>query len=1019
MRRSGLHSACHRVPFKGIESSYLCDPKNNEMKKYFVAFVSVFVLALTISAQSPVAPKAKLIQKVVKKGAEVVIPFERYTLPNGLNIIIHEDHSDPIVHIDVTYHVGSNREQPGRSGFAHFFEHMMFQGSDNVADEEHFRIVTECGGTLNGTTNLDRTNYFETLPSNMLEIGLWLESDRMGFLLDAVTQPKFEIQRSTVKNERGQSYDNRPYGLVNEKICASLYPKNHPYSWATIGYLEDLNRVDVGDLKKFFMRWYGPNNAVLTVAGDVNAKQVISLVEKYFGSIPRGPEVKNLPKTPIVVDKDRYISYEDNVRFPLLAFNFPTTPNFTKDEAALDVLASILTGDNKNSIFYKSLVKTQKAINMGVNNPASELNGRFMITVLPYPGYTLAAMDSLIRAGLKEFEKVGVTDDDLKKFKVSHEADVIRGLQSVSGKAAQLASYFTFTGNADFIKKDLDRYLSVTKEEVMKAYNTYIKDKPAVILSVYPKGKPDLKAKEDNFTAPPRDLNTPESEEYSKLKYVKAVDNFDRKKKPVPGPNPVIKVPDYWQENFTNGLKLIGTLSDELPTVTLEVALSCGHRFEDPSKAGIANLMAELMNESTLKRSAEKIAEELEMLGSDITISGGQNEVSIRVNSLVKNLDATLKIMEEMMFSPKFDSIEFSRVKKQVVEGIENQKTQPTVIADNVFRKLLYGENNILAISTSGTVASVKSITLEEVIAWYNNHWSPSISQVVVVGNVSKEVLLPKIEFLKKWQNKKIVLRDPAKTAPQIEKTKIFLVDKSKAPQTEFRIGHLSTPWDATGDYYKAGLMNFTLGGGFSSRINLLIREEKGWAYNAYGFFRGSKYDGSYVAFAGIRADATDSAMVEFMKTINDFYKNGITEKELSFTKNSIGQSDALKYENPWQKAGFLSRILDYNLDKTYVDKQSEILKNITKEEIDAHAKKMLHPDKMIITVVGDKATIYEGLSKRAKELGYEIVEVDTDGIPVKKEEPKVEIKKEEVKPPYNYETKDKKNPKKKKEKTK
>src|SRR6187551_2525384 len=259
------------------------------MKKIIPLFLLLFLMSTMAFTQ------AKLVQKVEKKANEIVIPFQKYVLPNGLTVIISEDHSDPVVHVDVTYHVGSAREEIGKSGFAHFFEHMMFQGSDHVKDEEHFKIVTESGGTLNGSTNRDRTNYYETVPSNQLEKTLWLESDRMGFLLDAVTQQKFEIQRATVKNERGQNYDNRPYGLATEVIAKNLYPYGHPYSWLTIGYVEDLNSVDVNDLKNFFLRWYGPNNATLTIGGDVNPKAVVKLVEKYFGAIPRGPKVEDMP----------------------------------------------------------------------------------------------------------------------------------------------------------------------------------------------------------------------------------------------------------------------------------------------------------------------------------------------------------------------------------------------------------------------------------------------------------------------------------------------------------------------------------------------------------------------------------------------------------------------------------------------------------------------------------------------------------------------------------------------------
>src|SRR5689334_9100909 len=321
---------------------------------------------LSIFLAGVASGQAKLVEKVTKQGNEIVIPYEKYVLPNGLTLIVHEDHSDPVVHVDVTYHVGSARKEISKSGFAHFFEHMMFQGSDNVGDEQHFKIVTEAGGTLNGSTNRDRTNYYETVPSNQLEKMLWLEADRMGFLLDAVTQKKFEIQRETVKNERGQNYDNRPYGLVGEVSAKALYPYGHPYSWLTIGYLEDLNRVDVNDLKNFFLRWYGPNNATVTVGGDVKTTDVVKMVEKYFGSIPRGPEVDKVVVPAVALDKDRYVSYTDNyIRLPMLNIVFPTVPNYHKDMAVLTCLAQIL-GAGNTSLLYQQLVKPQLALQANV-----------------------------------------------------------------------------------------------------------------------------------------------------------------------------------------------------------------------------------------------------------------------------------------------------------------------------------------------------------------------------------------------------------------------------------------------------------------------------------------------------------------------------------------------------------------------------------------------------------------------------------------------------------------------------
>ena len=429
----------------------------------------------TLLAALQVGAQTKLVEKVTRKGDELVIPYEKYVLPNGLTLIIHEDHSDPVVHVDVTYHVGSAREEIGKSGFAHFFEHMMFQGSDNVADEQHFKIVSDAGGTLNGTTNRDRTNYFETVPSNQLEKMLWLEADRMGFLLDAVTQKKFEIQRSTVKNERGQRLDNVPYGLTFERLGQNLYPYGHPYSWQTIGYLEDLNRSDVNDLKNFFLRWYGPNNAALTIGGDVKTADVIKLVEKYFGSIPRGPEVKPVQVPSPKVDANRYLTLVDNyARSPRLYVQYPTVPNFHPDMPALDCLAEIL-GQGKTSILYQNTVKKQLALTALANHNNSELAGEFTFILAPLQGKTLAEMETLFRAALDSFEARGVTDEDLKKFKGSYESNLINGLSSVAGKVSQLAFYQTFAGNPNKVSEEIKEYNAVTKEDVLRVYNQYIK----------------------------------------------------------------------------------------------------------------------------------------------------------------------------------------------------------------------------------------------------------------------------------------------------------------------------------------------------------------------------------------------------------------------------------------------------------------------------------------------------------------------------------------------------------------
>lgn len=927
-----------------------------------------------IATTTKTAPK--LLETVSKVGNEIVIPYKKFILSNGLTIVVHEDHSDPIAYVDVTYHVGSNREQQGRSGFAHFFEHMMFQGSKNVADEQHFKIITEAGGTLNGSTNSDRTNYFETVPSNQLEKMLWLESDRMGFLLDSVTQQKFEVQRATVKNERGQNYDNRPYGLVGEKTGEALFPKGHPYSWTTIGYIEDLNRVDVNDLKRFYMRWYGPNNAVLTVAGDVNTAEVVKLAEKYFGSIPRGPEVKNMTKQPATLTENRYISYEDNVRFPMFKVTYATVPSMDKDEAALDVLGEILSS-SKSSPLYNAFIKSQKAVSANAYNSTRELAGQFEIMIRANAGTKLSDIETLLNQTLAEWEKTGATNDDLKKYKAYYQSSLYDALATVQGKGKQLAAYQTYANNPNYLKTEIANNLKVTKEDVMRVYNTYIKGKFAVILSCVPKGKSELVAKADTWKMYERTIEA-ESAEYKNLSYTEPKDNFDRSKMPGSTTAKLVPLPNYWTSNFSNGTKIIGINSNDIPKVNVMYSMPIGHRYEALNKAGTAALLASLLQESTLKHTAEEISTKLDRLGSSVYFSAGDNEISLNISCLKQNLDSTLKIAEEMLFMPKFDQEDFDLVKKEQLDGISNQATQATAIANNVYNKLLYGPSFNLSLPVSGNTETVNAITLDDLKAYYKN-FSAYNSVLAISGDIDQAVALKKLNFFTKLQS--AATMPLAKySLPEIDKTRIYFVDKKGAPQSEIRVGNLSLSYDATEGFFKSTIMNYSFAGAFNSRVNYLLREVKGYTYGARGGFYGTKFSGPYTINAGVRANATDSSVVDIMTELKKYSDGGITAEELVFTKNAMAQADALKYESPFQKLYFVKRIVDFDLDKSFVAKQAEIIKTISKAEIDELAKTNLPYDKMVILVVGDKASNYDKLSK----LGYEIIELDTDGNRIK-----------------------------------
>jgi zinc protease len=943
--------------------------KTKQRMKRMVLLVFIFV-SLVGQAQT------KLVEKITQKGSEIIIPYEKYVLLNGLTLVIHEDHSDPVVHVDVTYHVGSAREEIGKSGFAHFFEHMMFQGSDNVGDEQHFKIVTEAGGTLNGSTNTDRTNYYQTVPGNQLEKMIWLEADRMGFLLDAVTQKKFEVQRETVKNERGQNYDNRPYGLVGEVINKNLYPYGHPYSWLTIGYIEDLNRVNVNDLKNFFLRWYGPNNATLTIGGDVKPAEVVKMVEKYFGSIPKGPDVQNMKLPAPVLSADRYVTLVDNyARVPQLSITFPTVPAFHEDEVALDCLAEIL-GQGKNSIFYQEIVKDQKALNASCFSTNSELAGTIRFSLTPSPGVSLADSKKLIDAALKVFEARGVTDEDIEKFKGAFEAQYINGLQSVAGKVSQLAFYQTYTGNPNQIGKELARYSKVTKQDVQRVYDKYVKGKPAVILSVVTKGQETNIVAAENYKVDPANYKAPDYG-YAGLTYKKPKDNFDRSKIPGNGPNPVVKLPDFWKKTLANGVQAIGTQSTELPIVTLSLTIPGGHLLQanDTSKIGLARMFAAMMNEDTKNYSAEQMQAELQKIGSSVSVSSGLDGITFRAQTLKKHLDKTLTLLEERMLNPKFTDEAFSRIQKQFIEGFKQAKSQPAFIASDVFAKMNYG-TTILGLSEMGTEYTVKNLTLKDVENYYANFMTSHEAKLVVVGDVTENEILGKLSFLSKLPNREIKLPSvPA--VPPVDKTRVYLVDVPKAAQTEFRVGNVTgLKYDATGEYYRAMLANFPLGGAFNSRLNLNLREDKGWTYGASSGFSGSKYTGTFTFGSGIRANATDSALVEVMKELKKYATTGVTGEEIKFMKSALGQRDARLYETGFQKANFIQRILDYDLPANFVDEQNKILANITKAEIDQIAKKWINPESVNVLLVGDKARILPGLEK----LGYEIIELDVNG---------------------------------------
>lgn len=945
------------------------------------AFATTATYAQNAASADGTSGQPQLIEKVTAKPGDFVIPFEKWRLPNGLTVIIHEDHSDPIIHVDVTYHVGSARETAGKSGFAHFFEHMMFQGSDHVADEEHFKIVQGGGGQMNGTTAHDRTNYYETLPKNYLETALWLESDRMGFLLDAVTQKKFEVQRSTVKNEKDQRTTNVPYGMREEIKNTTLYPPTHPYYWPTIGFVPDLDRVDVEDLKNFFLRWYGPNNASIVIAGDVNTPDALKLVEKYFGSIPRGPEVRKQRVDPVRLPDNIYANYGDNVFLPMLDYTYPTVPAYHPDEAALDVLGAVL-GNGNNSIFYKNFVKSEKALQVAVWHGVpfgNELAGEFNIIVLSFPsGYgSDEKMEDLIKQTLEEFDRTGVDDDALARTKASFETNLIQSLQSIEGKSEILSQNYYMLGDKKWNMNDeLQRYQKVTKEDVMRVFRTYVKDKYAAIVTIFPKqGNAAASNKEETKLVTTSGTASKELE-YKGLSYKKPVDNFDRSKRPALGEAPSPVVPEFFDAKLDNGLKIISTQTSESPVVNLFFSMRGGNMVvNDPSKTGLASFTAAMMDEGTQNYTSEQFANEIGKLGSSISFFADDDHTYISVTTQKKNLDKTLALFEEKLLRPKFTSEDFKRIQRQIAESINSNKADAGDLAAKAFSRLVYGPKTMLAEPVEGTFKSVKGMSLKDIQGYYDKYYSPSVTSLIVVGDVSQAEIMPKLQFLNKWAKKDVPAVAAVLTGPAIEKTQIYLIDKYKSTQSEIRIGYLAMPYDYNGKFFKARVMNFPIAGNFNSRLSLNLREEKGYTYGINGGFFGTHSAGPYQIGCGVRGTATDSALKEIFFELNKYRTGGVTDEELQFAKQSIRSGDALRYETPFQKASFMERIIEYNLPKDYIEQQNAVLKSITKEEVNKLANELLPTDKMVIVVVGDKEKIGPALGK----LGYKVVDYKVD----------------------------------------
>ena len=865
------------------------------------------------------------------------IQFEKYELSNGLDVILYENHDLPTVTINIWYHVGSKNEKPGRTGFAHLFEHMMFQGSEHNKGE-YFTPLQKAGGILNGSTTEDRTNYWEDLPSNYLELGLWAESDRMGFLLPEMTEDKLKNQIDVVKNERRQGNDNQPYGKANELILDLLYSKSHPYSWPIIGSLGDLTVATLEDVKTFFATYYTPNNASLCVAGDFDPEITKQLIEKYFGSIPPGPAIERLTEWVPQLNETRKMLAQDNVNLPRLYYAWHTPAYYQPGDAQFNLLSSILTG-GKNSRLYKTLVYDKQIAQEVWSYQASrEIGSHFQIEATAREGHTLDEIAVVIDEELKKLMTVGITENELIQAKNQMEVRYISQLEKIGdfgGIADKLNEYNVRLGDPDGFQKDLDRYLKTTVAEVNLYAKTYLDLNRRVILQIVPKG----------------DYSAAETE-------------LDRSVQPGPIEESKFEPPAIQRDKLSIGCDILLVKDDDVPIVQLNVIFNGGWADDPKDKPSVSSITADLLNEGTKTRNALQIADELKTMGSYVFSYSFFDGSSVGLFSLKKHLDKSLDIMADVLLNPTFPMDELDRIKKNYKTSIIQEEKDPFVSSLKVFQKLLYGEDHPYSqpFTGTGTLKSLEMVQHDDIVNYYRSHYLPDNATFVVVGDIEMSVLKGLLEKkFKGWKSGEIK-HQPIPELKPLTETKIYIVDKPDAAQSQIVIGHYGIKRNDS-DYTALQVMNKVLGGQFTSRLNLNLREDKGYTYGIHSNFLDSREVGPFYCSVPVDGKYTKESVVEIVRELREIVSlRPINDEELLDSKTALIKALPRKFEEIYNISDELSDILLYGLPDNYWQKNTDQIYNLDALTVNQATKSFLQPEKLIIVVVGDRKQIEAGL---------------------------------------------------------
>ncbi|GLU43357.1 M16 family metallopeptidase [Allomuricauda sp. NBRC 101325] len=889
------------------------------------------------------------------KADDINIDYKTYTLKNGLTLLVYEDHKAPIAAVNVWYHVGSKNEKPGKSGFAHLFEHLMFNGSENY-NTDYFQALESIGGTdLNGTTNNDRTNYFQNVPVSALDQVLFLESDRMGHLLGAIDQERLDEQRGVVQNEKRQG-ENQPYGKQWDYLTKAMYPKGHPYSWTVIGEMEDLNAASLEDVQEWFKSYYGTANAVVAVAGDVNADEIYDKVVQYFGDIPSGPTVErqevNIPNK---VNDSRQV-YQDRVPETRVLFAWNTPEFGAREDLHFDLISAILTSGKNSRLYQKFIYQDQSASSAVSFQASSEIASRFITYLNVKAGEDPAKLEKELWEEIDKFIKEGPTEEELKRVKASYFASFIKGLERIGGFGGVsdvLASSQTYHGDASYYKTQLKFIEDATIADLQKTAAKWLtKGKHILICNPFPE-------------------------------YEIVESSIDRSKLPALAEQKSSKFPELQRTQLSNGLNVVLAQRKGVPTVIINLVADAGYKTDYLSSPGTANLAMNLMDEGTKDKTSLEINEQLQLLGASLSTFSSQDESNVYMSTLKPSFDASLNLFMDVLLNPVFPQKEFERLQKEQINNIKQEKAQPITMALRVMNKYLYGDDHPYSSPYTGTgyEDSVSKLTRDDVLAFYDTWFKPNNATLIVTGDVEMKDLKSKLEkTLGKWKKGDV----PTITfnAPKTNsKNTLYLMNRPESQQSVIIAGHLTEKYGDVSEIALEQMVNI-LGGDFTSRINMNLREDKHWSYGAGGFVMGSKEVRPFIVYAPVQTDKTAESVTEIRKEISEFTSTRQATKE---ELDKVKTNQVLKLPGQWETNSSVNSsvrsLIRYNLPDDYYQSYDQNVRSLSVDDIRKVSIEVVRPEKVNWFMVGDRAKIIDKLD----ELGFDnIIEIDADGNPKK-----------------------------------